>query len=256
MSFAIGAIIIIYLLLPGAVSIRAYYSSLRAKSSANYVPFNELLFTGILITAVIHSFAICIVRLLGYEVQFDFLYKVLSIETFKNFQFTNKEFTHNFLCFQTYVLFTTLIPYCLVKLSKYYIHKFSLDYRFNFLNNCNHWFKLFHKKYISNFGNKNIDDIDVLYVDVFLLPDIIYSGVLIDFNYSPRKDELENIVLNFAKRRKVNEIEIKDIEGKPGTGKTIQVSPAVSIPGEILVLPMKNAININIKYIKLEITEE
>jgi len=81
-------------------------------------------------------------------------------------------------------------------------------------------------------------------VDVFIKPDIIYSGVLIDFNYSPVKDVLENLVLFLAKRRKIIIREDQDI--------TPRLSSPVEIPGDIFVLTMNDVVNINVRYIKIE----
>ena len=246
MNFALSTIIIVFLLLPGAIAIKAYYSSLRAKISNSYVPLNELLLQGILASFVIHSTAICFLRLLNKEIHFGFLYSIILGKDEKNFVFTNKEFTHSFLQFSSYIIICTFISYLVVKTFKYIVHELKLDMRFNFLRNANHWFLIFNKRYIvhSNIHGKLKEEIDLIIVDVFIKPDIIYSGVLIDFDYSPIKDELENLVLFLAKRRKIHN-DTTSID-------TPKVSSPIEIPGDIFVLPMKDVININVRYLKIE----
>ena len=140
MNFALSTIAIIFLLLPGAIAIKAYYSSLRAKISNSHVPLNELLLQGILASFIIHSTAVCFIRLFNKEVQFNFLYNLILGKDEKGFVFTNAEFTHRFLQFSFYILSCTIISYLFVKTFKYIVHALKLDMRFNFLRNANHWF--------------------------------------------------------------------------------------------------------------------
>jgi hypothetical protein len=67
--------------------------------------------------------------------------------------------------------------------------------------------------------------------------DVIYCGILIDFNYSPEKDELENIVLQGTKRRMID--------------KDSKVSSPVEVPGDIFVINMKDVMNINVKFMNI-----
>lgn len=247
MNFALSTIIIICLLLPGAFAIRAYYSSLRAKVSNSFVPINELLLQGILASFVIHSSAICIIRKFwDKEVSFNFLYNLILGKDEKEFVFSNKEFTHNYLDFSKYIILCIFLSYISVKIFKYVVHGLRLDMKFHFLRNANHWFVIFNKKYIVNSKahNKQKQKVDLIMVDVFVKPDIIYSGALIDFNYSPVKDELENVILFLAKRRK--------ILNNSNADKTPNVTTPIDIPGDILVLPMKDVVNINIRYLQVE----
>lgn len=247
MNFALSTIIVVFLLLPGAIAIKAYYSSLRAKISNTHVPLNELLLQGILASFIIHSTAICFIKLINKEVQFNFLYNLILGKDEKEFVFTNKEFTHSFLQFSFYIIICTITSYLIVKVFKYIVHALKLDMRFNFLRNANHWFLIFNKGFIvhSNIHGKQKEEIDFIMVDVFIKPDIIYSGVLIDFNYSPIKDELENLVLFLAKRRKI-------INTDNNSANTPNVTSPVEIPGDIFVLPMKDVVNINVHYLKIE----
>lgn len=246
MNFALSTIIVIFLLLPGAVAIKAYYSSLRSKASNSFVPFSELLLQGILISIAIHASAICyITKIRSKEISFTFLYNLILGKDEKEFVFNNKEFANNFLNFCYYILLCTIISYIFVKICKYIIHALKLDMQYHFLRNANHWFLLFNKDYFINSKiNNKKQEIDLIMVDVFVKPDIIYSGILIDFNYSPIKDELENLVLFLAKRRKI--LNNEKIDNTP------HVTSPIEIPGDFLVLYMSDIININIRYLQLQ----
>ena len=238
MNFALSTIIIVFLLLPGAIAIRAYYSSLRAKVSNSFVPFNEVLLQGVLASFIIHSSAVCIItKVMNKEIRFNFLYSIILGEDEKGFVFTNPEFTHNFLDFSNYIIACTVSSYLIIKIFKYVVHKFGLDRKYNFLRNANHWFTIFNKEIPGQ-------EIDIMILDVFVKPDIIYTGYLIDFNYSPVKDQLENIVLQYARRRRIITKEEQD--------ETPKVSPPLPIPGNILVLLMDDIININIRYVRVQ----
>lgn len=247
MNFAVGTIIIVFLLLPGAVAIRAYYSSLRTKVSNSHVSLTELLVQGVFVSLIIHSIAICIInKLQAKDIYFDFLYNVVLGKDEKDFKFTNAEFTRNFLNFSYYIIACVSISYCFVKVCKYFIHKWHLHLLVPFLNNANHWFLIFNKNSIIDPVTKKKKEIDFIIVDVFVKPDIIYTGILKDFNYSPFKDELENIIIYTAKRRKITTLKNDNDE------EVTCVSNAVDVPGDILVLTMSDIININIRYVLFE----
>src|ERR1035437_2437122 len=115
MNFALSAIVIIILLLPGAIALKAYYTSLREKVSSIHIPLNERLLNGLIISFIIHSCAVCVIRMFGYYIKFDFLYNIISGKDEKVFSFTNKEFTTNFLQFCLYIAVLIVSIYLLVK---------------------------------------------------------------------------------------------------------------------------------------------
>ncbi len=250
MNFALSTIIIISCLLPGAVAIKAYYSSIRSKASNSKVSFNDLLINGIFLTFIIHSSAICIIKWwFKNTIQFDLLYSLLVGKNNDEFSIQNKSFTEDLLNFCLYITMCSSISFGIVKIIKYLVHKHELDKRWPILINSNHWFIIFNKEYayvIKNIKKKERKKIDWQVVDVFVAPNIIYSGILVDFNYSPEKDELENIVLTIAKKRRVTDL--TSFENKFDVGET------VSIPGEFFVISMKNVLNINVNYISISVS--
>ena len=249
-NFALSAIIIIILLLPGAVAIRAYYSSLKEKESSIYVSFNELLLNGLILTFLIHSMAICIIRFFGFYIKFNFLYSLLLGKDEKAFVFTDKELTTNFLQFCLYNICLIGVLAFASKVFKWYVRSRNLDLKYYTLKNTNYWFHIFHARYLEEKGiqGKQVNT-DLIWVDVLFDNDVIYSGFLIDFNYSSQKDELENIVL----RDTVKIICNHTIEGADDDNIT---SEPQRIPGDIFVLPMKKMVNINVYYINYVTAEE
>jgi hypothetical protein len=241
MNFALSAIILVVILLPGAVAIKAYYSSLRSKASDRHIPLSELLLQGTLLSLVIHCTAVCIIHMQKKEVYFDFLYSCILGKEDKDFKFTNEQFAKNFLDFAFYIAACVVISYVVVKICKYFIHLLQFDTKYAFLRNANYWFSIFNKKSAIDKSSKKQRVIDFVMLDVYVKPDIIYSGVLIDFNYSPVKDELVSLVLAFAKRRKIIIL--------PNSEQTPNVSPPLSVPGDTLILPMQDVVNINIRYV-------
>lgn len=249
MSFALSVIIIILLLLPGAVSIKSYYSSLSNKASVSHTSFDTLLLNGLLITIIVHCVFIC---LLNYftQIDFKFLYNIIIGKDAKEFSFSNTEINKYILHFLTYVFVTTGCSYSFVKIFKFIIHRFFLDFKYSFLNNCNYWFLLFNKKYASySITHAEEEHVDVIVLDIFIGPDILYTGFLIDFNYSSKEDKLENVVLKFAKRRKINTV---SYENEGVVYETIKVGEPVNVPGDILIIPMKDYLSINVKYLSLK----
>jgi len=264
MNFALSTTIIILILLPGAIAIKAYYTSLRAKISDRHVSFNDLLLQGLLFTIAIHCCGICCIHMFSSkEIDFTFLYDIIVSDNKNKLQFTNSNFTVYVLDFFSYTVITTALSYISVKFFKAVVHALNWDLKFNVLSNANHWYLIFNKQYASRIlhlqntrqlsgkskpGERSdqSNEIDFIIIDAYVAPDLLYSGVLTDFNYSPQKDELEDIHLIFCRRRKLSNT-TKPME--PHCTSTMEI-----IPGELFVLPMKTIINLNIRYIVIDKT--
>lgn len=246
MSFALSAIIIIILLLPGAVALKAYYTSLKEKVSTIHVPLNELLLNGLIISFITHASAVCVIRMFGYNIRFDFLYNMIVGDSKKPFSFNNKEFTTYFLEFCLYMSVLIISVWLSVKILRRIVRKDNYDLKYPILANTNYWFHIFNARYLEE---KNIQgtqqNTDIIWVDALIENEIIYSGFLIDFNYSAQKDALENIVLRDA-------VKIICNHTTDGVMNNNITSDPHIIPGDIFVLPMTKMVNINLYYIKYE----
>lgn len=78
MNFALGAIIIIIILTPGAVFHRAYFSSFEEKQASIHIPISDLLLRGMILSIIVHL--ICLKGLYLFGVTFDFklIYQIIS----------------------------------------------------------------------------------------------------------------------------------------------------------------------------------
>jgi hypothetical protein len=246
MNIALSAIILIVLLLPGAVAIDSYYSSLIAKQARVAMPFNDMLFKGLILSFILHSCSICIIRnFLSYEIRFELLYEIVAG---KDLRITDKEFTNAFLQFCFYNGFLIIIAWGLAKLFKRLVQFNNFDLNYFSLRSMNYWFIVFSARYLESADVKGKQsDTDLVFLDVLTKTNVIYSGFLIDFNYSKEKDELENLILDSTVKRNYvqNEEESKNYLNHT-TGKPCR------IPGDAFVIPMNTIVNININYIEIE----
>ena len=116
MSFAGSAIILIILLLPGAIAIKGYYTSLMTKQSGYHIPIDELLFKGIIISLLSHCAAICIIRFFTGNINLNLLYQII---TAKEINIEEKEITTMFLEFCRYNILLFFIMFLISKILKF-----------------------------------------------------------------------------------------------------------------------------------------
>ncbi len=242
MNLALSAIILIILLLPGVVAIRAYYTSFTDKASGIAVPFSDLLFKGILISIFLHAIAISVIHLCNSTFSFNLLFEILAG---KDIYASDSYLSGYFIEFIWYNILISLIAWFMAKGFKSWVRRRNFDINFFSLKNTNYWFYVFSGRYLDTKGVQGTEaETDLIVLDVLTNSNIIYSGILLDFNYSPLKDELQNIILGAACKRSF-EKEGKDEHSEHSTG-----IPAL-IPGDVFIIPMSKVVNININYISI-----
>lgn len=242
MNIALSAILLIILLLPGGIAIKAYYTSLIEKQSSLSVPFNDLLIRGLLISFILHALAICIIHLFHAEIALNILYTITSG---KDVTISDKILTKYFLQFSLYSIVLITFSWFSAKVFKNIATKFNLNINFHSLRNTNYWFNIFSAKYLEGRDIQGKEsDTDLIVLDVLTETNIIYSGILIDFNYSPIKDELENIILDSTYKRSFEKKDVTENQGHT-TGL-----PSF-IAGDAFLIPMNKIRNINVNYIKI-----
>lgn len=241
MSIAIGAIVLILLLIPGTFAISAYYGSISNKASGVHIPFNDLLMKGLIISIIIHFLAITVIEFFNYEPAFGFLYTVVAGNPLN---ISNHLFGLYCKEFILYTFTLVIITFFLSKLFKSYIQNNNYDLIYHSLKSTSYWFHMFGGRHLEEPGIRGtVTEIDFIFLDVLTKNHFLYSGRLVDFNYSPYKDELENIVLgNSFKRRLIGE----DIDPH-----NCKMTESKSIEGDVLVIEASSILNINISYIKL-----
>lgn len=242
MNIALSAVILSILLLPGAAVIKAYYGSIKEKKSTIHLPFQELLLKGLVFSFVIHSAAICILRIFCDFVEFQLLYDIVIG---KEIEISSISFTKAFLEFSLYNVTLVAFLFCLTKIFKIIIQWQNWDLDYYSLRNTNYWFQIFSARFLDmhNVQGERAQT-DLIFLDILSNKDVLYSGFLLDFNYSSNKDQLENIVLHSARKRHVH---------KP-TDNTNAIEPGriSHIPGDVFVIPAQTIENINIYYLSVE----
>ncbi|OIR06977.1 hypothetical protein GALL_108840 [mine drainage metagenome] len=238
MNFALGAILIVILLLPGAIALDAYYSTFKNKEANLNIPLSDSLIKGIFWSLAIHASSLCLLTYYNYEVDFRFLYDIIIGKDIKDINITYSIFSKYAKQFIFYIAIVIISSWLISKFFKYIINLLRLNINYNAFRNYNYWFYIFSDNYSEGMRKIFRDGSDLIYLDVMVTSDVIYCGILIDFNYSPHKDVLENIVLEGAKRRVVDK-------------ENSKIKEAIPIPGDILVINMKDVLNINVKYLKI-----
>ena len=121
MNFALSAIIIVLILLPGAIAINSYYNSLVAKQSNIAIPFNDLLLKGMIISLIIHLGACyVIIYILHKRINLELIYDITSG---KDLKISNKELCLSFLDFSVYSTASILTSWAVAKLFKQIVYQ-------------------------------------------------------------------------------------------------------------------------------------
>lgn len=255
MNFALSTIVFIIFLLPGAIAQKSYYGHFKVKKASIHIPFSETLFSGILYSLIIHVSAICIITVcLNAIPKFGVLYEIVSG---KELKLTDEEYTHFFKQFGLYNISVITITWVFTKAFKHTIEYLNIHINYNSFRNANYWFELFSAKYLDRTNVKGQQKTtDLIFVDVLTDAEIIYSGFLRDFNYSPQKDELENIIITSTTKRIFSISENHDkLEGekkeKAIENTKVNNNKPLQISGDAFVIPASKIVNINIYYIKL-----
>ncbi len=243
MNFALSGIIIIVLLLPGAITLKAFYSGFKSKESSRSIPLSDLLVKGCIFSLAIHVTILCLISMLNYKIDFHFFYNILIGNPSKDFRFSDVEFDKYAKHFISYILISILFGWISAKFIRSLVKKLRWNVTTNAFRNYNFWFYFFSNEYAEGGRKEHRPETDLIYVDVMTNLDVIYCGFLIDFNYSPDKDELENIVLEGAKRRVVDKL-------------SAQVSEPIPVLGDMLIINMKDVLNINVKFIDVSDIDE
>jgi hypothetical protein len=146
MNFALSTIIIIILLLPGITCLNAFYNSFQEKSSNLKTPFNELFIKGVLISLFIHSIALCVIRLVGYEPSTSVLYLILSSS---EIDISDYRLNEVFLQFATYNILINASAFLATKLVRRFISQQRIDLKYNSLKLYNHWYNIFSGRFLE-----------------------------------------------------------------------------------------------------------
>lgn len=125
-----------------------------------------------------------------------------------------------------------VIAWGLAKGFKNFVARYNYDTNFYSLRNINYWFYVFSGRYLEGEGVQGTQaGTDLIILDVLTNSNIIYSGILLDFNYSPERDELENVILDSTYKRNFE-------KNKEEENPEHSTDVPTLIPGDAFVIPM------------------
>jgi hypothetical protein len=244
MDFALTTVLLIFLLLPGLVFRRFYYTE---EFSKEY--FKESIPSFFLSVAVPST----VINILGWQIGktwYRFDTTTLGI-LFSGTDDPSKikeafDSLYNYISpILWYFLLLCVLAFIFGSLSKAIVRNSKLDRRFKLFRYQNEWHYIFSGE-ILDFPKVSGEarDIDFTFIDALVDTDegtIIYKGVLEDYILS-KDGGMDRIVLTDVKRRF-----FKD-DGKEERNYTL--------PGQFLVIPFSKILNIHLTYYNVETTEE
>lgn len=241
MNFVFSTILLVLLLLPGGVAIRGYFSSVSGKNSSRQVPFDELLLRGIILSIIIHSlFLIVVLPALNYKPRIYLLYTLIAGEDFKE---AESEFRLHVIQFFTYIITVIAFSWLAAKFVRRQVRNYNIDLRYISLTS-NYWYHIFSARFLEEEDvDGTLADTDLIWLDILVENNIIYSGILHEYYYSDSKDELETIVLKNA---------YKSCFSNADGGPQLKTITPLPVDGDMFIIPFKTVLNLNVYYLRIE----
>jgi len=246
-NVALSTLLLFIFLLPGIFFRRFYYSEQFSKEYFKQTIFEVFLSTFVP-SLFIQTIWFYLIQLFNYEVDLAILGNLLSNpspHTFKNIQGNSFQI----VIYQiTILVFSSLFGHYL----QIFVRKYNLDRKYKIYRFRNGWHYLFtgeffdFKRATSDLINNKPEEINYVFIDALVRTEegtMIYEGMLVDYELSDKLG-LETITLKEVRRRYLKD-DFSDKELKH-----------YEIPGHILVLKYSEIINLNLSYLKLDITED
>lgn len=256
MSIALSTLVLFFLLIPGVLFRRLYYTE---EFSRQY--FKET-FSAVFIATIVPSLLFQVIwyflaKSLGFEVDLTILGDLVSREpktgTFENIMVNSSN-----------ILWYNLSMFVVAGLSGYLLKKvvrsYHLDRSFKFFRFQNSWHYILKGEFFDfpraqfTLVQDNVEDIEFVFVDAIVEiagNSYLYDGILVDYNLSS-DGGLETISLSNTKRRKLSDDSQINSEGK----KEDNSNKYYPITGHILVLKYNEIKNLNFKYLRLDLDAE
>lgn len=268
MNFALGAIIIFFLLAPG-ISFRVLYlrsDSLRSNLDSSTV--SEMFFI-VLISSLVHPLALSLLWKAGFSPEVSQLYLVISGAKASDglrLDLINGGINY----FLSYVFILSALSGVLGYVVQMIVLRFDLDIMYPIMSVSNEWDTLFSGRKLDKALRKKIEFIQVDALVSTSEGDVIYCGVL--KQYILNKSGLDKIYLYPTYRRKLSDdkSEVNHTEGDSEniTYSTELVTPVseniggkaddvryYNMPGSYFILSYQHIKNINISYIIFSVEE-
>jgi len=240
MNIALSAVVIFILLMPPIVFYLSFSYGRYPKAKPKFTLLDGILASAI-ISLFVHALA---VLLLKTEVRFDILMKVFGgeLKDLEN-KIANQDIRH---CLKKFALynFTLLVIFTMLgRLTRHFVIRFNHNHvQSELLRLNNRWW------YFFNCYENGMRFHDLVFIDAAVETKegtIIYTGWLRDFVCEGEK--LDRIYLNCVVKRKLklNKDGNEEVETKQ--------SSAVPIAEGKFSLPYDNIINLNVRFLRLEI---
>lgn len=256
MSIALSTLVLFFLLIPGVLFRRLYYTE---EFSRQY--FKET-FSAVFIATIVPSLLFQVIwyflsKLIGFEVDLTILGDLVSREpkqgTFENIMLHSGS-----------ILWYNVSMFLVAGLSGYFLKKLvrsrHWDRSFKFFRFQNSWHYILKGEFFDfpraqfTLVEDTVEDIEFVFVDAVVEiggESYLYDGILVDYNLS-HDGGLETISLSNTKRRRLFDDSTINSTGK----KEDNSNKYYPITGHILVLKYSEIKNLNFKYLRLDLDSE
>lgn len=246
MNIAIGAFLLTLLFIP-AISFRLALNNHRQlKELLGALTITDTIWLFILVPICTHLVLLPTIYLCGIEIKFDLILNIIYSN--RDFHIKNKVMGWDVIIFLLYVLLAFGVAFIasLVITSNERLSNKIIS----LLGAGNEWYELFDGKYADK-------SFDVILLDVVTSSretTLIYSGYLENYYFQTRSTELNYIVLTQVKRRDLRSRAIFDQPGATTEKSSFFINEPgipVSLPGDLVIIPAKEIMNINVTYLQL-----
>lgn len=252
MSLALSTLVLFFLLVPGILFRRFYYSEEFSKEYFKETFFGVFIST-ILPSLFFHFLWYFIVKIFGQQVNLFTLGDIVSQQpssiSFQNLQDNS-----------TKILFYNLTMFIVAGLSGYWLKKLvrkeKWDRQYKFFRFQNSWHYILKGEFFDfpraeiTLDEDTVEDIELVFVDAIIEINgnsYLYDGILVDYELNGNNG-LETISLTNAQRRKLNDDSKISKRGK----KKDNSKKYYSIDGHIIVLKYSELKNLNFTYLTLD----
>ncbi len=244
MNFALPTIILLLMLVPGFLFRRLYYSGEFSKEYFKQ-NFTDYLFPSLIFSVLIHLICQGVLSVFQFKISLWPLFLLIgsngsASETGNAFLQIYQNIYH--LLF--YFTITALTGAILGQLGKYVVRKFKLDLKYQLFRYQNEWHYVFSGEILDfpNITGQSDVRVEFLYVDALVKTaegEILYTGYLSHYVLSSSSG-IEQLYLSDVKRRYLKN------DKKQQTDERYYY-----MPGNFLIIPYQQVINLNITYYRI-----
>ncbi len=240
MEIAIGALVIIVLLLPG-ISFRKGYFSEEFSNQYTIKDFFQLFVNTFIPSVILYLLSLPIISIIGYSYNIKVLIGLVS----SNDNLFEKSLEHVYNT-QTEILVFQLVINIISFIIGYWLKNFfikkSIDSKFEFFRYKNIWHYVLSAKFIDfersqiQLYSDNVEDVDITFVDALVSVGnkvFIYNGMLVDYQLAS-EGNLDFLIVKDVQRKQIDKKKFKDVNG------------------HVVVLKYENIINLNLTFIEAE----